>query len=34
MLMANQQQNGESFVSPFTKRDAMKDALIQNNIED
>lgn len=34
MLMTNQNQNGESYVSPFSKRDAMKEALIKNNIED
>lgn len=34
MLMNNQNQNSETYVSPFTKRDAMKDALIDNNISD
>lgn len=34
MLMNNQTQNVEAYVSPFSKRDAMKDALIKNNIDD
>lgn len=34
MLMNNQTSNTESYVSPFSKRDAMKDTLIEQNIEE
>jgi hypothetical protein len=34
MLMNSQSQNIETFVSPFSKRDAMKDTLIEQNIEE
>lgn len=34
MLMNNQSHNVETYVSPFSKRDAMKDTLIEHNIED
>ncbi|EFX60085.1 hypothetical protein DAPPUDRAFT_345434 [Daphnia pulex] len=34
MLMNNQSHNTETYVSPFSKRDAMKDTLIDQNIED
>lgn len=34
MLMNNQIQNGESYISPFSKRDALKEELIDKNLED
>jgi hypothetical protein len=32
MLMNNQTANNDTYVSPFSKRDAMKDTLIDQNI--
>lgn len=32
--MSSQNQNAETYVSAFSKRDGMKDALIEQNIED
>jgi hypothetical protein len=34
MLLSNQTHNVEGYVSPFLKREAMKDTLIEHNIED
>lgn len=34
MLMSNQVQNQETYISPFSKRDAMKDTLITQGVED
>ena len=34
MLMNNQSHNQEIYVSPFSKRDNLKDALIQKGVDE